>query len=68
MKLSNNEAAYEALLGGLQLVLNMKVEKLKIRCDSKLVVGQVTGEFEANDEKMRRYRDVVLRILGQLIH
>ncbi|XP_019186014.1 PREDICTED: uncharacterized protein LOC109180761 [Ipomoea nil] len=67
-KLSNNEAEYEALLGGLRLALNMRVEKLKIRCDSRLVVGQVTGEFEASDERMRRYRDVVLQLLGQLIN
>ncbi|XP_019173888.1 PREDICTED: uncharacterized protein LOC109169460 [Ipomoea nil] len=67
-KLSNNEAEYEALLGGLRLALNMRVEKLKIRCDSRLVVGQVTGEFEASDERMRRYRDMVLQLLGQLIN
>ncbi|XP_019166957.1 PREDICTED: uncharacterized protein LOC109162728 [Ipomoea nil] len=46
----------------------MRVEKLKIRCDSRLVVGQVTGEFEASDERMRRYRDMVLQLLGQLIN
>ncbi|XP_019172821.1 PREDICTED: uncharacterized protein LOC109168238 [Ipomoea nil] len=63
-KLSNNEAEYEALC----LALNMRVEKLKIRCDSRLVVGQVTGEFEASDERMRRYRDVVLQLLGQVIN
>ncbi|XP_031120352.1 uncharacterized protein LOC116023490 [Ipomoea triloba] len=65
-KLSNNEAEYEALLCGLQLALSMRAEKLKIRCNSRLVVGQVSGEFEANDEKMIRYRDVVLRVLGRI--
>ncbi|XP_019161153.1 PREDICTED: uncharacterized protein LOC109157769 [Ipomoea nil] len=67
-KLSNNEVEYEALLGGLRLELNMTVEKLRIRCDSRLVVGQVTGEFEASDKRMRRYQDVVLQLLGQLIN
>ncbi|XP_019197405.1 PREDICTED: uncharacterized protein LOC109191268 [Ipomoea nil] len=67
-KLSNNEAEYEALLGGLRLALSMRAEKLNIRCDSRLVVGQVTGEFEANEDRMRRYRDVVLQLLGQLAH
>ncbi|XP_019170997.1 PREDICTED: uncharacterized protein LOC109166502 [Ipomoea nil] len=52
-KLSNNETEYEALLRGLCLALNMRVEKLKIRCDSRLLVGQVIGEFEASDERMR---------------
>ncbi|XP_031108649.1 uncharacterized protein LOC116013135 [Ipomoea triloba] len=65
-KLSNNEAEYEALLCRLQLAVSMKVEKLKIRCDSRLVVGQVSGDFEANEERMIQYRNVVLRVLGQI--
>ncbi|XP_019178888.1 PREDICTED: uncharacterized protein LOC109174051 [Ipomoea nil] len=65
-KLSNNEAEYEALLGGLRLALGMRASKIRVRCDSRLVVGQVNGEFEANEERMRRYRDVVLQVLGQL--
>ncbi|XP_019175786.1 PREDICTED: uncharacterized protein LOC109171110 [Ipomoea nil] len=65
-KLSNNEAEYEALLGGLRLALGLRASKIRVRCDSRLVVGQVNGEFEANEERMRRYRDVVVQVLGQL--
>ncbi|XP_019191511.1 PREDICTED: uncharacterized protein LOC109186059 [Ipomoea nil] len=65
-KLSNNEADNEALLGGLRLALGLRASKVRVRCDSRLLVGQVNGEFEANEERMRRYRDVVLQLLGQL--
>ncbi|XP_031099838.1 uncharacterized protein LOC116004037 [Ipomoea triloba] len=64
-KLSNNEAEYEALLNGLRLAVGLRAEKIRIRCDSKLVVGQVTGEYEANEGNMQRYRDAVLRTLRE---
>ncbi|VFQ69046.1 unnamed protein product, partial [Cuscuta campestris] len=40
-KASNNEAEYEALLCGLRLAAGMNVTKLRIKCDSKLVVDHV---------------------------
>ncbi|XP_031090983.1 uncharacterized protein LOC115995980 [Ipomoea triloba] len=64
-RLSNNEAEYEALLNGLRLAAGLRAEKIRIRCDSKLVVGQVTGEYEANEGNMQRYRDAVLRTLRE---
>ncbi|CAH9133280.1 unnamed protein product [Cuscuta epithymum] len=41
--------------------------RLKIRCDSKLVVGQITTEFEAKEERMRLYRDAALELLKLFI-
>lgn len=66
-KLSNNKAKYEVVLGGFQLVVSMRAERVKVNYDSKLVVSQVTAEFEANDDQMRRYRDTILQILGAFI-
>ncbi|VFQ65984.1 unnamed protein product [Cuscuta campestris] len=62
-KASNNEAEYEALLFELRLVAGMNATKLRINCDSKLVVGHVSGEFEAKDERMKKYRDMTLELL-----
>ncbi|VFR02436.1 unnamed protein product, partial [Cuscuta campestris] len=62
-KASNNEAEYEALLCGLRLAAGMNATKLRIKCDSKLVVGHVSGEFEAKDERMKKYRDTALELL-----
>ncbi|VFQ64011.1 unnamed protein product [Cuscuta campestris] len=62
-KVSNNEAEYEALLCGLRLAASLRAERIQVRCDSKLVVGHVTREFEAKDERMKKYRDTALELL-----
>ena len=48
-KVTNNEAEYEALLAGLRLVKEVKVERLMIFSDSQLVVCQILGEYQAKD-------------------
>ncbi|XP_074352762.1 uncharacterized protein LOC141691909 [Apium graveolens] len=52
---TNNEAEYEALIAGLGLAGTLRVKNLKVCGDSKLVVSQVKGEFEARDETMAKY-------------
>ena len=49
---TNNEAKYEALLEGMTMVQRMGGKSIKLFSDSRLVVGQVRGEFEAKDERM----------------
>ena len=51
-KASNNEAEYKALITGLKLAKEMKVESLEIFSDSQLVVCQITNEYQAREEKM----------------
>ena len=46
-KASNNEAEYEALIKGLELAKEMKVELLEIFSDSQLVVCQINDEYQA---------------------
>ncbi|XP_028056781.1 uncharacterized protein LOC114260792 [Camellia sinensis] len=53
---SNNEAEYETLLAGLKSALRIKALELVVFSDSKLVVNQVSGEYEARDEKMAKYQ------------
>ena len=52
---TNNEAEYEALLEGMAMVQRMEGKFIKLFSDSRLVVGQVRGEFEAKDERMQGY-------------
>ena len=52
---TNNEAEYEALLEGMTMVQRMGGRSIKLFSDSRLVVGQVKGEFEAKDERMQGY-------------
>ncbi|RVX22178.1 hypothetical protein CK203_000994 [Vitis vinifera] len=49
---SNNEAEYEAILSGLDLVLALSVSRLRVYSDSQLVVRHVQKEYEAKDERM----------------
>ena len=43
---SNNETEYEAILDGVDLAKYVSSEKLIIRSDYQLVVGQVNGEYK----------------------
>ena len=52
---TNNEAKYEVLLVGMAMVQKMGGKSIKLFSDSRLVVGQVRGEFEAKDERMQGY-------------
>ena len=50
---TNNEVEYETLLEG--IVQRMGGKSIKLFSDSRFVVGQVRGEFEAKDERMQGY-------------
>ena len=52
---TNNKAEYETLLIGMTMVQRMGGKSVKVFLDSRLVVGQVKGEFEAKDERMQGY-------------
>ena len=52
---TNNEAEYEALLIGMTMIQRMGGKTIKLFLNSRLVVGQVKGEFEAKDERMQGY-------------
>ena len=44
---SNNEAEYKALLAGLKAIRDMGAREVEVYSDSRLVVNQVQGSFEA---------------------
>ena len=44
---TNNEAEYEALLVGIAMVRLLGREMVELYSDSRLIVGQVNGDFEA---------------------
>ena len=52
---TDNEAEYEALLEGMTMVQRMGGKAVEMFSDSRLVIGQVKGEFEARDERMQWY-------------
>ena len=54
---TNNEAEYEALLEGMSMVQKLGRKAVNMFLDSRLIVGQVNGEFEARDKRMQEYLD-----------
>ena len=52
---TNNEVEYEALLARVAMVRQLGGEVVELYFDSRLVVGQVNGDFEAQDERMQGY-------------
>ncbi|GJU26262.1 reverse transcriptase domain-containing protein [Tanacetum coccineum] len=52
---TNNEAEYEALLAGLRIVKEMKIQELIIFVVSQLVANQVNGLFEARQPVIKQY-------------
>ena len=59
---TNNEARYEALLVGVDMVKKLGGKAVDIFSNSRLVVGQVKGELEAKDLKMQGYLDKSWRL------
>ena len=52
---TNNETEYEALLAEMAMVKKLGGEVVEVYLDSRLVVGQVSGEFKVRDGCMHGY-------------
>ena len=52
---TNNEAEYEGILTGLRLGKVLGAKNLLVQNDSKLVIGQIKGEYEPKEERMQKY-------------
>ena len=61
---TNNMGEYEALIVGLRLAKEMKVESLDIYNDSMIVVEQVKGGFQWNGIQTDAYIQLCRRLMG----
>jgi ribonuclease HI len=52
---TNNEAKYEALIRGMILEQEMKIEHLIVTGDSELVINQVTQKYKIKKERLKLY-------------
>jgi ribonuclease HI len=63
---SNNIAEYEALLAGLRFAKGVGAQRVVVYSDSQLAVNQISGVYEAKDEKIkntwRNYNRCVLNL------
>ena len=63
-KASNNEAKYEALIVGLRAILDLGAQDVKVYLDSRLIINQVKGSFEAKDPRMIDYLRLVKQTMS----
>ena len=52
---SNNVAEYQALIIGLQMALEIGVSLIKIYGDSKLVINQLSLQYDVKHEDLKLY-------------
>ena len=63
---TDNEAEYEALIVGLKLTKELGVKSVEIFYDSRLVVYQVRGDYQAKGKRLAPYLAQVLELLADL--
>ena len=66
--ITNNEAEYEALLAGLRIVRVLGAQRIVLKSDSQLVIGQVKGNFEAKETRMQKYLKLVNQLVSTFLH
>ena len=66
--ITNNEAEYEALLIGLRISRALRVEKIVLKSNSSLIIGQVRGDFEAKETRMQKYLKLVNQLVSTFLH
>ena len=54
---TNNQAKYEAILKGLQLLHKVKAESIEVFGDSQLVINQLISLYECKEDILRGYYD-----------
>lgn len=61
---TNNQAEYRALIRGLEAARDHGFDAVEARGDSELIVKQVTGEWDANDPRLREHRVTARELLS----
>ena len=62
---TNNVAEYQALLMGLEALIELKRNRIVVQSDSQLLVRQLNGEYRVKDEKLKALFAHATRLLRQ---
>ncbi len=60
---TNNEAEYEALILGLQAVLDLGSKQVIIRADSELLVRQLNGQYQVKNARLAQLYDAARTLI-----
>jgi len=63
---TNNVAEYEGLIRGLQRSLQLGVSALTVKCDSELMVRQISGEYKVKSALLLPLFQKVRRLLEKM--
>ncbi|XP_020081405.1 uncharacterized protein LOC109705053 [Ananas comosus] len=63
---TNNEAEYEALIAGLEIAIQLNIQKLHIFGDSQLIINQVEGEFKIHKPELVEYQTRVKYLMEKI--
>ena len=66
--ITNNQAEYEAILKGLQLLHKVKAEAIEVFGDSQLIINQLIGLYECKEETLKGYYDECQKLLKGFLH
>ena len=61
----NNEVEYKSLIARIGLAKALRVKNIKICGDSRLIVSQVNGDYEAKEKTMKEYLRIVRALITQ---
>ncbi|XP_062085733.1 uncharacterized protein LOC133791838 [Humulus lupulus] len=62
---TNNVAEYEALIIGLKIALEMKIQSLEVNGDSLLIIKQMNGELAVKHEALIPYHEKAKHLIAQ---
>ncbi|XP_050916438.1 uncharacterized protein LOC127131568 [Lathyrus oleraceus] len=60
---TNNMAEYEACIYGIEAAIDMRIKILEVYGDSTLVINQVNGNWETQNENLIPYKEHVLKLI-----
>ena len=63
---TNNQAEYEALAIGLEILLELRVKDVRVIRGSHLVLRQLKGEYKCNNFLLARYFTIVIQLLDYI--
>ena len=64
----NNQAEYEAILKGLQLLQEVKAQSIEVFGDSQLIINQLIGLYECKEDTLKGYYDECQKLLKEFLH